>query len=170
VNHGVNRAFRTVRNNRANRYLCRVDRVKMVPKNNAAFASGLTGGNGCVDTQTVTTKWQALPPPGRELAAESSSDKECPFIWDSRAMKRSVVLLALATLVLGTSGCGCCRKKAPAVPTQVYRPCAPVCAPACPPPACNSCSPGGSVTYGYPGASTMMSSPQMYQQMPMTAP
>jgi hypothetical protein len=142
----------------------------MLPKDNAAFASVITAGNGCVDAHTAVTKRRASPPPGRDLAAERTSDKECPSIWDSRAMKRTLVLVALVMLTVGTSGCGCCRKRAKTVPTQVYRPCAPVCAPACPAPACNSCAPGGAVTYGYPGTPAMMTMPQMYQQMPVTTP
>ena len=80
-------------------------------------------------------------------------------------MKRSLVFLALAFLVLGTSGCGCCRglcaKKKP-VATPVYARCAPVCAP--------TCGPGGAVSYGYGNTPAMVTTPQMYQQVPMMAP
>ena len=78
-------------------------------------------------------------------------------------MKRTVVFLALAFLVLGTSGCGCCRgKKSKPLATPVYARCAPVCAP--------TCAPGGAVSYGYGGTPAMVTMPQMYQQAPMMVP
>lgn len=81
-------------------------------------------------------------------------------------MKRTVVFLALASLVLGTSGCGCCRgmfaKKSKPLAMPVYASCAPVCAP--------TCAPGGAVSYGYGGTPAMMTMPQMVQQTPMAAP
>ncbi len=77
-------------------------------------------------------------------------------------MKRTLVFLALAFLVIGTSGCSCCRgfcaKKSKPVATPVYARCAPVCAP------------GGAVSYGYGNTPTMVTMPQMYQQAPMMAP
>ena len=77
-------------------------------------------------------------------------------------MKRTLVFLALAFLVIGTSGCGCCRNKSMPVAKPVYARCAPVCAPAC--------GPGGAVSYGYGNTPAMVTMPQMYQQMPMMAP
>ncbi len=77
-------------------------------------------------------------------------------------MKRIIVFLALAVLVLGTSGCGCCRKKSKPLAAPVYASCAPVCAPIC--------APGGAVSYGYGGTPAMVTMPQMVQQVPMVTP
>ncbi len=81
-------------------------------------------------------------------------------------MKQTVVFLALAFLVIGLSGCSCCRglcaKKSKPVATPVYARCAPVCAP--------TCAPGGAVSYGYGGTPAMVTMPQMYQQLPMVDP
>jgi hypothetical protein len=85
-------------------------------------------------------------------------------------MKRTLIILALASVVLGTSGCGCCRdvfakKTQPITYAQPAPMCAPVCAPACVP--YDPCASGTMATYGYGGAPTMMTMPQ---SAPMMAP
>lgn len=81
-------------------------------------------------------------------------------------MKRTMIFLALASLVLGTSGCGSCRglfaKKNKSMATPVYSQYAPACAPAC-----NTCNSGGAVSYAYGSTPATVTMPQMYQQMPM---
>lgn len=73
-------------------------------------------------------------------------------------MKRTIAFSALALMVIGTTGCGCCRNRVvqrkPCPPQPVYQQCAPVCAPACPQP-CDPCNTGG-VTYNYAGGPSMM--------------
>jgi hypothetical protein len=95
-------------------------------------------------------------------------------------MKRTLVILALTSVVLGTSGCGCCRdafakKSQPVTYAQPAPMCAPMCAPACVP--CDPCAPnsgnmatygyGSTPSYGYGSSPTMMTMPQ---SMPMMAP
>ncbi len=105
-------------------------------------------------------------------------ERSVPFLGDNRAMKRTLVILALASVVLGTSGCGCCRdafaKKSQPAPAPVYSQCAPMCAPACVP--CDPCASSGDMatygygstpSYGYGSSPTMMTMPQ---SMPMMAP
>ncbi|NOZ41537.1 MAG: hypothetical protein GXP24_15110 [Planctomycetes bacterium] len=81
-------------------------------------------------------------------------------------MKKSLALLTVAMLLVGTSGCGTCRglfrKKSRPLATPLYSQCAPSCAP--------TCSTGGScgttgtpVMYGYGGAIAT-------ESMPMTIP
>ena len=75
-----------------------------------------------------------------------------------------MVFLALTCLVVGTSGCGCCRNrvvKRQPCPQPVVQQCAPVCDP---------CGTGGAVTYNYGGTPAMMTMPQMMDGMQMMAP
>ncbi len=75
--HGRNHSVRSVRNNPANRQPHRAEGVKMLPKNNVAFASRHTAGNGYVDAHAVVTKWRASPlpaenwPPTKQLKGVS---------------------------------------------------------------------------------------------------
>ena len=66
-------------------------------------------------------------------------------------MRKSLALLAVATLMLGTTGCGCCRglfgKSNPTAATPLYSQCAPTCSPG----ASCGCQTGTPVTYGFDG-------------------
>ncbi len=92
-------------------------------------------------------------------------------------MKNSLALLAAVALLVGSSGCGCCRGlcKKPAAPA-VYSQCAPSCGPTCS--AGGSCGAGGCgcqtgtpVTYGFNGgAGVAMPAGTPYESAPMTFP
>ena len=75
-------------------------------------------------------------------------------------MIRSIAFSALALLVIGTTGCGCCRSRvAKRQPTCAPQPvCAPMCAPTCAP-TCDPCGNPGGVTYNYGGAAPAMMMP-----------
>ncbi len=66
-------------------------------------------------------------------------------------MKKALALLSVAILLVGSSGCGCCRglfgkSSAPSLYSQAAPSCAPVCSGgSCP---CDTATP---VTYGYGG-------------------
>lgn len=88
-----------------------------------------------------------------------------PNIWSvltgRSAMKKTILLLVVAALMITASGCGMCRglftKKTQAVAMPVYPYCAPQCAPQCVPacpPSCNPCDSGGAVTYGMPSVTS----------------
>ncbi|MCG8451221.1 MAG: hypothetical protein MI725_16765 [Pirellulales bacterium] len=68
-------------------------------------------------------------------------------------MKKNYLVLAVATLMIGASGCGSSRWfKTQTVARPVYPQCAPLCAPSCNP-GCNPCgTTGGEVTYGFSGS------------------
>jgi|GEM_PF-2402490 len=89
-------------------------------------------------------------------------------------MKKSLALLAVAAILIGTSGCGCCRGlfgKSGASP--VYSQCAPSCATgmcstgSCPADNCG-CQSAAPVTYGYHGSegATMVSPTVTHEAMP----
>lgn len=113
----------------------------------------------------ASSKYPAVPPRLRDFP------QECPVNQDNREMMRSMAFLALTLMVLGTSGCGCCRnmvaKKQPCPPQPVYQQCAPVCAPQCQ--TCDPCGNTGGVTYNYGGTPAMMM-PQSFEGMQMMAP
>jgi len=77
-------------------------------------------------------------------------------------MKKTTLLLAVAAMLIASSGCSCCRKKPRTVAMPVVQQCAPTCAPQC-----NSCGPGAPATYNYGMPSSTMSSPMM---VPSTVP
>lgn len=84
-------------------------------------------------------------------------------------MKRTIILLALVSMVVGLTGCGACRnmfskKSTPVAP--VYSHYAPACAPTCAP-TCDTCGSGGQVDYGYDNAPATLTMPQTYQSMPV---
>ena len=101
-------------------------------------------------------------------------------------MKRSLAFLALTCLMIGASGCGCCRnglarRQTCPTPQPVVSQCAPVCGPSCAP-ACDACGTSGQFTYNYgatPGVMTLpqtidglqgMEGVQMMEGVPMMAP
>lgn len=170
--HGEqNRLVRTVANNRLNRQSRFASRAKCCQN---ASPRLLHASPRAMVVWThiprVATKLQR-PPQGRYSAEDPISERSVPALRDNRPMKRTIAFLALATVVLGTSGCGCCRdafakKTQPVTYAQcVPQPqmCAPVCQPACVP--CDPC--GQPMTAGYGGTSSMMTMPQ---SMPMMAP
>jgi len=82
-------------------------------------------------------------------------------------MKNSFALLALATLLVGTSGCGCCRGlfSKSAAPVATYSQYAPSCRPSCDAgPSCG-CATGTPVTYGFDGGGATA-----YESAPMSFP
>lgn len=88
-------------------------------------------------------------------------------------MKRTLVILALASMVLGTSGCGCCRglfakKTQPVTYAQPAPVCTPQCVPQCVP--CDPCASGSTATYGYSGYGGTPAMMTMPQSAPMMAP
>ncbi len=68
-------------------------------------------------------------------------------------MRRTSLVLALATLVLSVSGCSCFRKRQQVAAPQPMAVCPPVAV--CPPIACDPCAPQA-VTYGMPTTGYMM--------------
>ncbi len=93
-------------------------------------------------------------------------------------MKKSLALLTVAMLLVGTSGCGCCRglfgKSTGAIATPVYSQCAPSCGTSCSTGSCSTgsscgCGTGTGVTYGYGGGIPMAPSAS-YGSTPMTFP
>ncbi|MGI9428226.1 MAG: hypothetical protein ACR2NM_06180 [Bythopirellula sp.] len=98
-------------------------------------------------------------------------------------MKKSLAFLTVATLLIASSGCGCCRGmfgKSTPVATTMYSPCAPTCAPTCAPacsaaPSCSTgscgCESGTPVTYGYSGGGQVpLSTGTTFESTPMTFP
>ncbi|MEM8943904.1 MAG: hypothetical protein AAGD11_01880 [Planctomycetota bacterium] len=111
-------------------------------------------------------------------------------------MKKSLALLAIATLLVGVSGCGCCRGLfgrssvgtvgpfyGRLAPRAVSGPCCNTCAPMCND--CNTCTSAPScgcesstpVTYGYEGAAyegatieMPMADGAIMESTPMTVP
>jgi len=93
-------------------------------------------------------------------------------------MKKSLSLLSVAILLVGTSGCGCCKglfnkSAAPAA----YSQCGPSCGPSCSAgPSCSSggscgCGSGTPVTYGFDGGvGAGIPAGASYQSAPMTFP
>jgi hypothetical protein len=74
-------------------------------------------------------------------------------------MKKTLALLAVAALLLSTTGCGCCRglfgKGSRAVASPLYSQCVPSCSAG---PSCGSdcgCESGTPVTYGFDGSEPM---------------
>ena len=97
-------------------------------------------------------------------------------------MKKSLALLTVAMLLVGTSGCGCCRglfgKSSRPLATPLYSQCAPSCAPICSTGgSCGAgasgscgCATGTPVTYGYGGGGIPMAPSASYESPPMSFP
>jgi hypothetical protein len=82
-------------------------------------------------------------------------------------MKKTLLLMAVAVLIVSASGCGACRnglfaRRHAAAPAMGHMQCAPMCQPACQPMCCPQpcdpcCSGGGMpMSAGYDGSSAMM--------------
>jgi hypothetical protein len=81
-------------------------------------------------------------------------------------MKKTLLLMAVAVLIVSASGCGACRnglfaRRHTAAPMMGQMQCAPMCQPACQPMCCPQacdpcCSGGNQMSVGYDGGGAMM--------------
>jgi hypothetical protein len=129
------------------------------------FAKRHTRGNGCVEKRLLAPRRIDASAGPQKIAFGKPRERSVPRVGTMQEMKKTLLLMAVAVLILNASGCGACRnglfaRRQAAAPMMGHMQCAPMCQPACQPVCCpqpcDPCCSGNQMSVGYDGGGAMM--------------